>query len=314
MIADKTAILLNPSAGKGKALKKRRAIEQTLRKFEVPFELFVTQNEDDLKSVARECLGKFQTVVGAGGDSTFNIILNEVYPLDRNVRLGIIGIGSSNDIAREFDLLTLTKACLALKKNKVRKLDLGCIVQDGKPIRYFLGQANAGLGVYVNRYVQKAGQKVPFLKKAQSLMGGLGAWNAYKSEAIPVPLSVTARKEKYEGRFICALFSNIRFWATGRIVCPNAKCDDGLLDAFLIQDTSIWRIWRIANLTKRGTHENFKEVKAIQSPEYEVSSEEGFNIQTDGEILGHSSEPRNYKKINFKIVPQEISVVTLDCP
>ena len=239
MSVEKAAILLNPSAGKGKALKKRMIIEQTLKKFEVPFELFVTRDEEELKRVARECLGRFQAIVGAGGDSTLNIILNEVYPLDRNVRLGMIGIGSSNDIAREFGLMSLNKACFVLKESKARKVDLGCIIQEGNPIRYFIGQANIGLGVFVNRYVQKMEKKISFLKKAQSLKGGLGIWNAYRSKAVPVPLSVEARENRQEGRYICALFSNIRFWATGRMVCPNAKWDDGLLDAFLIQDTSL---------------------------------------------------------------------------
>ncbi|MGB6338430.1 MAG: acylglycerol kinase family protein, partial [Candidatus Aminicenantaceae bacterium] len=102
MHEDKAAILFNPSAGRGKALKKKNRLEELLKKHDITYDLFVTQSEEDLLGLTQEKSKEYNVLVGVGGDSTFNIMANEIYKRSADVSLGMIGLGSSNDILKEF--------------------------------------------------------------------------------------------------------------------------------------------------------------------------------------------------------------------
>ena len=233
---EKIGILFNPSAGKGKARRNKERLEKLLLQYEIDYDLFVTQSEDDLRSLAREKTESYRIIAGAGGDSTFNIIINETMKKGAEVILGMIGLGSSNDITKEFEIDSLEKACAALKRRKTKRIDLGCLVQDNRILAYFLGQANIGLGVLVNKYVGDLGQRKPKMGKMQTLAGALGIINSYSSRRIPIPLSIESEERQVEGHFVVAVFNNTRYWATGKRVTPRALVDDGRLDCCLIQD------------------------------------------------------------------------------
>ncbi len=102
------------------------------------------------------------------------IVANELLATGSAARLGMIGVGSSNDIDREFGLDSLDKACAALRAGRTRRIDAGRIVRGGETRRYFLGQANVGLGAMVNAYVADLARKRSRLAAHQTLAGVLG--------------------------------------------------------------------------------------------------------------------------------------------
>jgi len=305
----KVAILFNPSAGKGKALKKRQELEKLLRKFEINYDLFLTRNEEDLKELAREKTDKYRTLVGAGGDSTFNIIVNEIKKKRVNTTFGMIALGSSNDVAEEFEIRSLEKACAALKRGKTKRIDLGCIIKDKKILRYYLGQANIGLGVLVNKYVDELARRKPNLGKIQIFAGALGIINSYLSQKLPFPLTLESETARVEGDFILAVFNNTRYWATGKKVNPHALPDDGRLDCCLIKKCSFPRFARLVFLATKGKHTREKEIETLQSEYFEVSSEKAFEIQSDGEIIESFDQCSKFKKIKFKVIPQALNII-----
>jgi len=303
------AILFNPSAGRGKALKKKEALEHFLQRHEIDYDLFITQSEEDLREQAKEISEKYRIIVGAGGDSTFNIIINELIKKEADVEFGMIGLGSSNDITKEFEIDSLEKACAALKRRKTKRIDLGCIISDNKKVRYFLGQANIGLGVLVNKYVEDLAYKKSKASKIQTVSGALGIMDSYKSKKIPLPLTIESEEGSIEGDFILAVFSNIKYWATGRKANPSAQPDDGKLDCCLIKDSSLRRFVHLLLLSSRGKHTKKEEVDTLQSQYFEVSSEKVIEIQTDGEIIGGFKTPTQFKKIRFEVIPQALNII-----
>jgi diacylglycerol kinase (ATP) len=309
MSRDRIAILFNPAAGKGKALKKQVRMEQLLRKFAIPYDLFVTQSEEHLKELTRKNAGRYKTLAGAGGDSTFHMMVDEIMKTGEEVDFGMIGLGSSNDISKEFELDTLEKACAALKDRKTRQIDLGCISGGGIILEYFVGQANMGLGVWVNRYVEKLARKWPHLGRIQRLAGTLGIIHAFRTKKVPLSFTLESEEGMFEGQIALAVFSNIRYWATGRKINPAALPDDGWLDGCLIKACSFWRLARLAALSRTGKHVQAREVKMMRSRAFEISSELAFEVQTDGEFLGGSRETATFKKIQFTVIPQALNVI-----
>ncbi|MFB0564646.1 MAG: diacylglycerol kinase family protein [Candidatus Aminicenantaceae bacterium] len=305
----KIAILFNPAAGKGKAFKKRNELEKLLQRFDIKYDLIVTRSEEDLKELAREKIESEKIIVGAGGDSTFNIILNEIVQKEAEVALGMIGLGSSNDVTKEFEIDSLEKACAALKRGRTKRIDVGCITKDKKILRCYLGQANIGLGVLVNKYVEEMIFRKPKVGKIQTLAGAFGIINTYSSQQIPLPLTIESERGKIDGNFVLALFNNIRYWATGKKATPHALPDDGLLDCCLIKECTLPHFAHIVFLSKKGKHASAEEVEIFQSKYFEISSGKEFEIQTDGEILESSGKPSQFKTVGFKVIPRALNII-----
>ncbi len=306
---DKVAILFNPAAGKGRAIKARKQLERLLHKHEIPHDLSISRSAKDLRELARTASRQYQTLVGVGGDSTFQIIIDEVMKTGCNPALGLIGLGSSNDIAREFQVESLDKACSALKRRKTKTIDLGCLGWGGESSLYFLGQANIGLGALVNRHIEELADRKPRLGKRQIIAGLFGIIKAQRSGKIPLGLLVESAEGRTEGEFVAAVFSNIRFWATGRLINPGARVDDGLLDACLIRDCSLLRLIRLALLAKKGRHVTAEEAVCLRSPVFTVRSEQGFAIQVDGEIIGGWRTPFLFTEIQVRVIPQALKLI-----
>jgi diacylglycerol kinase (ATP) len=278
-------VLFNPSAGMGRAGRGRERLTALLRAADFCHEFAVTESEEHLKELARRAAGAGRTIVGAGGDSTFHLIVNEIMAAAGKAPFGMIGLGSSNDIALEFGLEPVERAVEALRKGRVKNIDLGLISRAGSPLRVFLGQANIGLGAAVNDYVARLAGRRPLLARRQKLAGILGILDAYRKRRIPVALKIRSERETREGRFAAAVFSNTRFWATGKMIAPRARPDDGLLDACLIGKCSFPRLVRINALASKGRHERAREVRLLQAREITVSSPVPLSIQADGELL-----------------------------
>jgi diacylglycerol kinase (ATP) len=309
MTTEALSVLFNPSAGQGRAIDLRARVESRLRANGILFDLFVTGSEAELRSLAREHGRKYRTVVGAGGDSTFHIVANELVRTEATARLGMIGLGSSNDIDREFGLESLDKACAALRAGRGRRIDVGRIGRGGEVLRYFLGQANVGLGAMVNAYVAGLAARKAWLARRQTAAGILGVFHSYRGGRLPFALEVSGGESEIRGRFILAVFGNVRYWATGKKIVPDAKPDDGKLDACLVRACSFYRLARIAALASRGAHGRMKEVSFMRSRSFEVSGTVPFEIQTDGEILGGAGRPETFERARFDVLPGALEIV-----
>lgn len=301
-------ILFNPSAGKGRALRSRSRLEEALRKRGLAYDLIVTESEGRLRELVRELAAAGQPVAAAGGDSTFRIVVNEMRAAGIDAPLGLIGVGSSNDIPLALGLGTLDEACRALAAGAPRRLDLGVVEAEGLPAAHFLGQANIGLGASVNAFVEGLSRRRPRLARHQTAAGVLGAWRALRRKEVPVRLAVAADGEIFEGTFALAVFGNTRFWATGRAVVPEASPEDGELDACFIVTAPFFRLARLAALARRGRHVGARGVRLLRGAAFEVSSDRPFFIQADGELVGPPGRPAAVRRARFSVIHAAIAI------
>jgi diacylglycerol kinase (ATP) len=209
----------------------------------------------------------------------------------------------------EFGIDSLDRACRSLKEGKCRRIDLGSISRNGMRLRVFLGQANIGLGALVNISVEKLAGRRPWLGRRQMMAGILGILGAYRTGGIPVGLTIASDAGTTRGRFTAAVFANIRYWATGRLICPSAKPDDGELDSCLIAACPLPRLLKIARLAGKGRHGKIPGIGWSRSRGYEVSSEASFIVQTDGEILGGTERPEEFRRVTFEALPGALEII-----
>jgi diacylglycerol kinase (ATP) len=301
-------ILLNPSAGSGLASRQRERLEAELRRQGIAYALTITTSEDHLRQSTRALAAGNGALAGAGGDSTFLIMLDEIMAMGAKTRLGLIGLGSSNDVPREFAIETLEKACAALGAGRIRAVDVGFVQAESGSKRHFLGQANIGLGAAVNRYVAGLAERGRRLARQQTLAGFIGIIEAYRTGKIPASLSIESTSGLVRGSYIAAVFANTRFWATGRIIAPSARPDDGILDACLIGACGIRRLARINSAAKRGGHIRLREITMLRSAEFRVAAETPFPVQTDGEILKEDGRTALFRAVSIGVLPAALEI------
>jgi diacylglycerol kinase (ATP) len=307
---EKVAILFNPSSGKGRAGEKRRALQRCLKENGVAYDWFESRHEDDLRDLVRVTAADYQTLVAAGGDTTMLIVINEMMRLKADNSLGMIGLGSCNDVVREFEIHSLKKACAAIKRNRFRRIDLGMALENEKVLRYYPGQASIGLAVLINQYVERVVKRRPRLGKYQTLSGLRGGWQALRSADLPMELTVECEKGTFRGEFVLAVFNNIRYYAAGKMATPKARPDDGLLDAFLVKDCSFPRLAYITFLTPPAAYSEKKETLTIQAPRFTVKAKKPFAVQIDGEILAAADAPRQFRKIEFASAVRALKIIS----
>ena len=91
--------ILNPIAGKGKALKAMEKIEQYLTQNNIAYSVRRTEYPAHAVEIARELSEKGENVIAAGGDGTVNEVLNGIADFDK-CALGIIPCGTGNDFSK----------------------------------------------------------------------------------------------------------------------------------------------------------------------------------------------------------------------
>ncbi len=296
-------VLLNPSAGMGRSLNRRRRLERELSLAGVDYELVVTDSEAHLRALTRELGRRGGILAAAGGDSSLTIMASEVLAHRLDVTVAFIGLGSCNDIARELDVYTLRRACQALARGRFHAMDVGVVESAGKRLGIFLGQASLGLGVLVNR--EMAGVKpwrIP-------LASPPAVRRAFKSDRLPQRLTIDGGDERIEGDFLLLAASNIRYFACGRRALPGARTDDGRLDLILVRDCSFARLAMIARKSSRGRADSDPAVVITQAPSFHVRGGAPFHMQLDGELLGGNESPLALRDVRLGLLPGALRVV-----
>jgi diacylglycerol kinase (ATP) len=307
---NKTAVLFNPSAGKGRAAQNRLALQRCLKEEGIAHDWFESRHEDDLRDLVAATCEDYPALIAAGGDTTLLIVINELMRLGAANALGMIGLGSCNDVVREFDMATIKKACRAIRRGRTRLIDLGAVREGKKILRYYPGQASIGLSVLINQYVEQVVRRSPRLGKYQTLSGIRGGWRACRSNEVPIGLDVQYENGRISGEFMLAVFNNIRYYAAGRKALPAARTDDGRLDAFLIRKCSFSRLAYLALLTPPAAYAEKKEAIILQAPRFMVRSAKPFTVQIDGEVLAEGSGPRSFRSLEFVSVPRALKIIS----
>lgn len=301
--------ILNPAAGSGRSLARIDYLRQKIRLFNLPAEIIISQSESHLKQLTRELAGKSEIIVGIGGDSTFHFMANEILMSGEESALGLIGLGSSNDIPRNFGLADFNRSLMVIKRGQKKAIDVAAILYKGQIVCYVLGQVNIGLGAAVNQHVASLIRRRPLLRCHQNLAGLIGIWLAYKNKENALPLSVQTKGHYYTGNFAIALFTNIRYWATGRELAPMASPDDGFFDLCLIRTCSLTSLLYLALLAKRGRHLKHKNIILDQSNNFLIASERKFVLQADGEIVKRGDKPFEVDHFELKVIPRALKII-----
>jgi diacylglycerol kinase (ATP) len=172
----------------------------------------------------------FDTVIAAGGDGTITEVVDGLATLERPPRLGLLPLGTGNDLARTLAIpFDIKEAALALLAERERRIDLVDVQGDDGASTFAINVAAGGFSGDVDEALTAESKK---------RWGPLAyVWTAVKvfPEITPYHTRLTwddGTVEELDALNI--VVANGRTVGGGRQVAPLANPEDGLLDVVIV--------------------------------------------------------------------------------
>ena len=217
--------MYNPNSGKGKINKKIGKIEQRLRGLYGEVAVVPTKSAGDMTARAREFAGKCDALIFAGGDGTFNAVLQGV--LGQDVTLGYIPAGTVNDAAGNLDIPKSVRGALnVITRGRTGRVD--CLSINEERCAFCIVAAGA-----LTRVTYETAQDKK--RRLGWLAYAIGAWKRLR-RAEGFHAAATCGKERIEGEFALAVALNGRKLARFS-VGRGADMGDGVCEAAFVRQS-----------------------------------------------------------------------------
>lgn len=272
MAAERFLLLVNPSAGSGRALKRLPAIEAEMRAHRLEYRLVMTAGIEQgcTEALAAAAAGEIPVVVG--GDGLIGKVGGAL--AGGAVPLGVIPGGRGNDFARVVGIPEdPAEAVAVLAAGSRRRIDVG--EANGER---FLCIASCGFDSDANRIANEARLVKGPLVYAYAALRALWQWK-------PARFDLLLDGDAMQVSGYSVVVANSKAYGGGMFVAPDAELDDGLFDVVTTGEVSKGRF--LANLPKvfKGTHLEEPEVTVKRAHAVEVRSDRPFALYADGEHL-----------------------------
>lgn len=271
------ALVVNPSAGKGRAAKQVAAVASRIRESGAGVSILVGANAEDAVRVARKAVADgVDAVVALGGDGMVHLALNAVAGTD--TPLGIIPAGTGNDLAATLALPTKDPVAAAgvvsdrLVDGAAREMDA---VRVGE--KWFGCVLGAGFDSRVNDRANRMSWPKGRMRYNFAMLAELGVF-------APLPFELVLDGEKIETEAMLVAVGNAKSYGAGMHVTPDADVTDGLLDVMVLGPVTKPEFLKTFPKVFKGTHTSHPAVTMRRAKVVDLSSP-GVTAYADGEYL-----------------------------
>jgi YegS/Rv2252/BmrU family lipid kinase len=274
----KLAVIVNPSAGDGRAARALPGVQAALRGHGQEHRVERTEGLEHARELARAAAAAGETAVALGGDGLIGALAGALSHTDGV--LGVLPGGRGNDFARTLGIpLDPRAACDVLARGTVRALDLGEVSGAAAGRRTFIGIASCGFDSDANRIANDTrlvrGNLVYAYGALRALIGWRPATFQLKFDGGPLRTAT--------GYTVAA--ANARAYGGGMWLAPGASLTDGLLDVVVVGQVPKIRFLRLLPTVFRGEHVHQPNVEVSRAAEVEVSAERPFTMYADGDPI-----------------------------
>jgi diacylglycerol kinase (ATP) len=283
-------ILYNPVAGRGRARRNVRQVEEYLRARGARADCEPSTSPDDLIRIAAESSrAGYDRVVVCGGDGTLNLAARE-FDLARGT-LALIPTGSGDDFAKVMGIpRNVRAACDVVLDGAVQEVDVA--TANGK--RY-LGVAGLGFDSEVAEYATR----VKFLRGSAVY---LYAIFRVLPRFTPRPVHIRSEAGGRDEQIMFAAVGNTRQYGGGIRITPDASVHDGLLDLCIVHRTTRMQLLKTLPRAYTGAHVRSPFVETGRGTIFEFSSETPMAVYADG-------EPLTQTPVKFALAGQKLRVM-----
>ena len=301
------AIIINPTAGKGRGLK----LIEELKNFKIPstvnLSIFITDYPLHATEISKNISRSFDRIIIAGGDGTLNEFTNG-FDLENEVLLGLLPIGSGNDFSLSLnkepaDIPNYLKYFLTDNPDTL-KIDLGA-----------LELIDAGGKIHKRRFINSLGigfdARVAYLNQTNKILSGsmsyyVAIFRAFlRFNSIDFHLNLDGKSFNKTALF-CSI-GNGESVGAGLYLMPGARISDGLLDLSIVNLKSRLKLIKLLPKAIKNQLRELPELEQMRFHELEIELQTPYYTHVDGEIVSSSC-----KKVKVKVLDKAIRFMILD--
>jgi diacylglycerol kinase (ATP) len=294
MSKDWVRVILNPTAGQGRARAKLSEIERALAKHEGRSEILLTHGPGHAADLARAAHAEGVNVIAVvGGDGTLNEVVQAYVGPDGEPRpgpdLALIPCGTGGDFRRTMGVHSDVEVAVARAVDgQRREVDLGVLRFEPhagfSPIRGFINVASFGLSGAVDAVVKN----VPSILggKAAFLVATVRAMARYKNPSVRVKVD---GEVWLEGPSMTVAMGNGRYFGGGMMIAPEADPSDGKLSVVSLGDLRRRDAVALTGKIYAGTHIREHGVRSTSGVRIEAEAVHAWAevlLDVDGEQPG----------------------------
>lgn len=275
------ALLVNPSAGGGRALKALPAVEAELARLGVPFRVFQTESIRHAHGLATAAADAGEVAVPLSGDGLVGAVATALRGREDAV-MGIVPGGRGNDFARAMGIgRDPVAACALLATGVPTPIDVGEVVSNGtdEPARTFVGIASVGFDSVANKLANEAPSALGPMVYAYAALRAMGTFK-------PATFDVTVDRERRTLKGWTVAAANGRAYGGGMYLAPDARLDDGMLDAVMVAPKSRRDFLAGLPAVFKGAHLKREGVSMLRGAEVRIAADRPFTVYADGDPIG----------------------------
>lgn len=250
--------ILNPKAGKGKALEYMEQIKNHLDSMDISYSVFTANTVDEAVDIAKNLVKeRHRALICVGGDGTVSKLLPVI--VEENTAFGIIPAGEGNDIATSVGIsenpIEAIHQILKYNIMDIDYVDVDIKDMNGKslvkhPMCCFLCAGMSGViqkPTLTNQEVRHV-QKFSYFNTFLSLMFGRARYHFF--------VTINGERKEYKNSQITIL--NGGEISTGLNLCPLADIQDGYMDVVIINKAPILKSTKMLRDLYQGDSKFFE--------------------------------------------------------
>ncbi|MCX6314610.1 MAG: diacylglycerol kinase family protein [Sphingobacteriales bacterium] len=269
------ALLVNPTSGKGKAVKIGHWLEDKLSAMAIPHLLFVGNWPSQFEQHTEIWI--------IGGDGTINYFVNHYKGIQ--LPLALFAGGTGNDFAwKLYGDISVEDQFQLLLHAEAKPVDVACCNDV-----YYLNSLGIGFDGEVLRSMNAIRWMGGHLGYLLVVIRKIFSFREFR-------FKINTGSEIFDERFLLVIINNSSRTGGGFMVSPKASLTDGLLDLVLCKPLSLFKRLRYLPVIEKGKHLDLPYIHFCHTPGVQVICNQETSGQIDGELI-------TAKTFDIKVLP-----------
>lgn len=285
------ALVVNPTAGKGRAEKSLPAVAEVFHRAGHALAVLVSRSVEEAQEMAAAAVEReVGTLVVMGGDGMMHLGINVVAERPGVSHLGMIPAGTGNDLCRGLGLSRKdpVRAARAIVDGVPRPID---VLKVGDA--YVGGVVATGFDALVNARANDMPRPKGSLRYAIAALAELRSFHP-----LPYRLTVDGDTRELDGMLIAV--GNGPYYGGGMKVCPDADPSDGLLDVTIVHTASRTTLLRLLPEMFSG--------RFVRDPAVELVRARSVRVERPDLAAYGDGEPLDPGMLDIEVCPGRLCV------
>ena len=289
-------VLVNPSAGGGRAGRVRADVEAYWREQGVTASFLVPESPEETRRLAADAERQgYSCIIALGGDGTIHEVINGV--AGSVMTVGVLPAGGGNDLARALGMpLDPIDAAHALLSAIPGRIDLLQLRDAAGRTCVYAGAGGAGIDAEAAQLANTRFRYLPGI--ARYAAAAVAAYHGAR------PLLVRLEADGVPHQFTAHLVAvaNTPSYGSGVRIAPAARIDDGLMDLAIVAPLVWTQVLDGLLLALRDGDIRWPEMRRLRARTLRLETDRPALFHGDGEVLGETP-------VGIEVLPKNLQVL-----